>query len=64
MRDEDVARLSPLGHAQLNLLGHDHFGLPTALAGGQLRPLRSPAEIAADEALPLESADEPDFPFQ
>ncbi len=64
VRDEDMARLSPLGHAHLNLLGHYHFGLPAALAWGQLRSLRSPEEIAADAALPLTADDEPDFPFR
>jgi hypothetical protein len=38
--DEDVARLSPLGHAHLNCLGRYAF---TNCAGGGLRPLREPA---------------------
>ncbi len=63
VRDEDVARLSPLGNAHLNLLGHYHFGLP-ATADGTPRPLRSPEEIAVDEPLPVELPGEPDFPFR
>lgn len=40
VRDEDVARLSPLGHEHINLLGRYHFGLPEEVLGGALRPLR------------------------
>ncbi|MGW7525095.1 hypothetical protein [Streptomyces sp. NPDC054783] len=39
---EDVARLSPLRHANLNVLGHYSFRGSTP-AGGVLRPLRDPA---------------------
>lgn len=42
VKDEDVARLSPLGHGHYNLLGRYHFALPEALARGALRPLRDP----------------------
>ena len=45
--DEDVARLSPLRHANLNVLGRYTFRA-SGPAGGGLRPLRDPAE-AADE---------------
>ncbi|MCW2880550.1 MAG: sle, partial [Sphaerisporangium sp.] len=45
--DEDVARLSPLKHANLNVLGRYSFR-GSGPAGGALRPLRDPAE-AADE---------------
>jgi hypothetical protein len=39
VHDEDVARLSPLGHAHLNCLGRYAFTTqPTA----ELRPLRDP----------------------
>ncbi|MFF2147611.1 hypothetical protein [Kitasatospora sp. NPDC058190] len=44
--DEDVARLSPLKHVNLNVLGRYSFRGSTP-AGGLLRPLRDPAE--ADE---------------
>lgn len=47
MLDEDVARLSPLRHANLNVLGRYTFRA-SGPAGGGLRPLRDPAE-AADE---------------
>jgi len=40
LRDEDVARLSPLGHAHLNCLGRYAF---TTRAVAGLRPLRDPA---------------------
>jgi hypothetical protein len=45
--DEDVARLSPLKHANLNVLGRYSFR-GSGPASGALRPLRDPAE-AADE---------------
>jgi TnpA family transposase len=40
--DEDVARLSPLRHANLNCLGRYSFR-PAIPGGGMLRPLRDPA---------------------
>lgn len=48
VRDEDVARLSPLKHRNLNLLGRYSFtaGVPTA---GALRPLRDPDAADLDE---------------
>ncbi|WP_327320582.1 Tn3 family transposase [Streptomyces sp. NBC_01235] len=46
--DEDVTRLSPLRHANLNVLGRYGFR-PSVPAGGNLRPLRDPAEAADDE---------------
>ena len=42
VQDEDVARLSPLLHEHVNMLGKYDFTLPDAVAGGQLRPLRNP----------------------
>ena len=39
LRDEDVARLSPLGHAHLNCLGRYAF---TTQPPAELRPLRDP----------------------
>jgi TnpA family transposase len=48
VRDEDVARLSPLGHEHINMLGRYTFTLPPRIARGELRPLRNPALL--DEA--------------
>jgi hypothetical protein len=42
VRDEDVARLSPLGFEHINQLGRYKFGLPPELRRGELRPLREP----------------------
>jgi len=41
MRDEDVARLSPLGSEHINMLGRYTF--TAAPTGARLRPLRDPA---------------------
>ncbi|MER6599727.1 Tn3 family transposase [Streptomyces parvus] len=46
--DEDVARLSPLKHANLNVLGRYSFRAAVP-AGGGLRPLRDPAAAGLDE---------------
>jgi hypothetical protein len=48
IRDEDVARLSPLKHRNLNVLGRYSFTASTA-AGGGLRPLRDPDAPELDE---------------
>jgi TnpA family transposase len=42
VRDEDVARLSPLGFEHVNMLGRYAFTLPDVVARGGLRPLRDP----------------------
>ncbi|KZC17191.1 MULTISPECIES: Tn3 family transposase [Rhodanobacter] len=42
VRDEDVARLSPLTHDHINMLGRYSFAVPEAVARGELRPLRNP----------------------
>ena len=42
VRDEDVARLSPLGFEHINMLGRYAFTLPDIVARGELRPLRDP----------------------
>lgn len=42
VRDEDVARLSPLLHEHINMLGRYSFSVPEAVANGELRPLRDP----------------------
>lgn len=39
---EDVARLSPLGHSHINMLGRYHFSLPFAVMQGEMRSLRDP----------------------
>ena len=44
VRDEDVARLSPLLHPHINVLGRYSFSVPEAVAKGELRPLRNPDE--------------------
>jgi hypothetical protein len=40
VRDEDAARLSPLGYAHLNLVGRYAFPAPSARP--RVRPLRDP----------------------
>jgi hypothetical protein len=42
-RDEDMARLSPLGHEHINRLGRHAFAPPDAVARGGLRSLQDPA---------------------
>jgi TnpA family transposase len=49
VRDEDVARLSPLGFDHINMLGRYAFTLPEKVARGELRPLRDPATASDDE---------------
>ena len=46
--EEDVGRLSPLGHEHINMLGRYAFSLPDQIARGELRPLRNPRQL--DEA--------------
>jgi TnpA family transposase len=46
--DGDVARLSPLGFAHVNMLGRYAFSLPEAVARGELRPLRDPSQADDD----------------
>ena len=50
VRDEDLARLSPLGHEHINMLGRYAFILPEPVAPGELRPLRSPASSSDDDS--------------
>ena len=45
VRDQDVARLSPLGLEHINMLGRYTFTLPDQVARGKLRPLRDPKEV-------------------
>ena len=49
-RPEDIARLSPLGHKHVNMLGRYAFTLPDTVARGELRPLRDPHTAGIDEA--------------
>ena len=42
VRDDDVARLSPLRYDHINLHGRYHFQLPAAVRRGSLRQLREP----------------------
>ena len=46
VRDEDVARLSPLIYEHINLLGRYLFTMHEGVARGELRPLRNPGEEA------------------
>lgn len=39
IKEEDKARLSPLSHSHINMLGRYQFNLPEELKGGALRPL-------------------------
>ena len=41
LNPDDVARLSPLLHEHVNMLGRYVFTLPEAIAAGQLRSLRT-----------------------
>ena len=44
VNDADVARLSPLLYEHINMLGRYSFSMPEAVAKGELRPLRDPAD--------------------
>ncbi len=44
VRDEDVARLSPLLCPHINMMGRYSFSIPADVAKGELRPLREPAD--------------------
>lgn len=44
IREEDVARLSPLIYEHINVLGRYSFAMPEAVSRGELRPLRNPNE--------------------
>ena len=46
VRDEDVARLSPLVYNHINMLGRYSFAVPEAVVRGELRPLRGPGDDA------------------
>ncbi len=40
--DEEAARLSPLIHKHINMLGRYSFSVPESVMWGELRPLRNP----------------------
>ena len=44
VKDAEVGRLSPLLREHLNMLGRYSFSAPDAMAKGELRPLRDPAD--------------------
>ncbi|MCA2422816.1 Tn3 family transposase [Vibrio alginolyticus] len=44
LKDEDIARLSPLSHKHVNMLGHYSFTLTEQVLNGELRPLKQPSE--------------------
>jgi len=45
VNEEDEARLSPLCHKHINMLGHYSFFLAEQVLNGQLRPLKEPFEL-------------------
>jgi hypothetical protein len=45
-----LARLSPLGHEHINMLGRYAFILPEPVARGELRPLRGSVEAVGEMA--------------
>lgn len=45
VKAEDEARLSPLSHKHVNMLGHYSFTLAEQVLNGQLRPLKQPSEL-------------------
>jgi hypothetical protein len=45
LREEDLARISPLVHEHVHVLGRYQFTLEESVAKGGVRPLRDPAEI-------------------
>jgi hypothetical protein len=50
-REEDVARLSPLKFAHVNMLGCYHFELDESTRGGDLRPLRDPESLGVLDSI-------------
>lgn len=49
MEPEEIARLSPLGYAHINMLGRYHFELSEALLKGEMRPLRDLSQSSVFE---------------
>ena len=58
-RPEDEARLSPLGHEHINLLGRYSFAVPESVARGELRPLRHPADGGRSPYFPFHCSPNP-----
>jgi len=54
VRDEDIARLSPLRDQYITVQGRYHFTITDAVLRGELRPLRNPDEV--EDLLQLEIA--------
>ncbi len=52
IKDEDLARLSPLAYSHINMLGRYQFHLPEELKDGRMRPLRN--DESRDELEDLE----------
>ena len=52
IKDEDLARLSPLAYSQINMLGRYQFHLAEELKDGGMRPLRN--DESRDELADLE----------
>ena len=50
VKAEDVARLSPLMHEHINMLGRYAFLVPDVVRRGELRPLRTPTDDLDDVA--------------
>ncbi|VAW58657.1 Transposase, partial [hydrothermal vent metagenome] len=48
IKEEDEARLSPLGYRHLNVLGHYSFTLADQVMKGHLRPLNHPSDNIGD----------------
>ncbi|QFT09991.1 MULTISPECIES: Tn3 family transposase [Vibrio] len=44
LKDEDMARLSPLSYKHVNMLGHYSFTLAEQVINGELRPLKQPTD--------------------
>jgi hypothetical protein len=46
---DDVARLSPSGHENINFLGRYSFALSESVARGELRPLHNPEDPGSQD---------------
>lgn len=45
VQEDDEARLSPLSHKHVNMLGHYSFTLAEQVMNGKLRPLKQQTEF-------------------
>ena len=59
IQDDDVARLSPLRHEHMNVLGHYSFTLADTILAGEHRPL-NPLEMEDLASLPATLDIKPD----